>query len=142
MVAFEPGRPARVLAAMLETDAGKALAADAISGQVRVLAPRVDDARSDAIGVRAANDPALVTALRSVDGHRDTDALEAVLDVVAAQNPGVTRAPRARLVGDGGPGLREGTPRRRAPWSRRSAGTSRRCATRWIARSVSVSWRR
>lgn len=101
VVAFDPGRPARVAEAMLATPEGRDLAADAVTSQVRRFAPSVPAATATTIGRRVVTDPALHDALRAAgDRQPGTPAASAVSNAVRASvaraNPAVARLLGAR----------------------------------------------
>jgi hypothetical protein len=93
---FDPGRPARIVHAMLATSAGRSVVADTVTGAIETVAPGLPARRADALGQRVADDPALLQALSDVsDAHGSHSVTAAVLSALRRADPRV-----ARLVGN------------------------------------------
>lgn len=99
---LDPERPARVLGAMVGTDAGRDLAAKAIASELDRLDPRLTRAQADRLARRVVDDPRLESALTGAADGRSDGVLTAVLDSVRRVNPAAAAQLEKRLpAGDG-----------------------------------------
>ena len=103
LVAFDPGRPERVAAAMLGTEQGQALAAEAISAQLQTLVPGMDPAQADALALQVAQDPNLPQALEDAgSSHQPHAVASALVAALARANPQLGRAAHGQLARSAG----------------------------------------
>lgn len=106
----DPGRPARVLGALLTSDAGKHVATQVLASQVTRYDPKLTQAQATALAQRVVADPRLPQALAAAEHGNPQAALAAVLASVRRYDPaaaatiarylprGASGAPAAELV--------------------------------------------
>lgn len=91
-VTIDPGRPARVLGALLASDAGRQVAAQVLATQVTRYDPKLTEVQAGALARRVVSDPRLPQALAAAEHSNPEAALTVVLASVKRYDPSAAAA--------------------------------------------------
>ncbi|HEV7203100.1 MAG TPA: hypothetical protein VGN18_00750 [Jatrophihabitans sp.] len=91
-VTIDPGRPARVLGALLSSDAGRKVAAQVLAAQVTRYDPKLTAAQAATLANRVVADPRLPKALAVAERGNPEAAVTAVLTSVGRYDPAAAAA--------------------------------------------------
>jgi hypothetical protein len=102
-VTLDPSRPARVLNALVTSDAGRRVATQVLADQITHYDPSLSHDQATALAGRVTSDPHLPAALAVAEHGNPNAALDAVLTSVGRYDPAAAAAIRQHLPHGAGP---------------------------------------